>query len=63
MFSPVLDIPGQIQSPPHTAIYVSLMGQTPHYQDYPCHSEASDILWQSGEFQHMDLSWLTADLL
>lgn len=60
---PVLDIPGLIQSPPHTAIHVSLTGQTPHYQDYPCHSEASDILWWSGESQHTDLSWLTADLL
>lgn len=60
---PVLDIPGPIQSPPHTAIHVSLMGQTSQDPHYPYHSIASDILWRSDEFQGMDLSRLTAGLL
>lgn len=60
---PVLDIPGLIQSPPHTAIHVSPMGQTSQDPHYPYHSIASDILWRSDEFQGMDLSRLTAGLL
>lgn len=60
---PVLDIPGLIQSPPHTAIHVSLMGQTSQDPHYPYHSKASDILWRSDEFQGMDSSRLTTGLL